>query len=123
MGREAPVKLESYKMAYEEGDIDEPKSVKITAKLLVCGDEKTVSARGNGPINALVNAFDKNGMKNFKVVDYRSHAIGKGSATNSAAYVCLESANDKRLVWGVGVDANIESAGLKGLVSALNRLQ
>ena len=123
VGREAPVKLESYKMAYEEGDIDEPKSVKITAKLLICGDEKTVSARGNGPINALVNAFDKNGMKNFKVVDYRSHAIGKGSATNSAAYVCLESANDKRLVWGVGVDANIESAGLKGLVSALNRLQ
>ena len=122
VGREAPVKLESYKMAYEEGDTDEPKSVKITAKLLVCGEEKSVSACGNGPINALVNAFDRNGMKNFKVADYRSHAIGKGSATNSAAYVCLESAEDKRLVWGVGVDANIESAGLKGLISAYNRL-
>ena len=28
VGREAPVKLESYKMAYEEGDADEPKAVK-----------------------------------------------------------------------------------------------
>ena len=61
-------------------------------------------------------------MKNFKVVDYRSHAIGKGSATNSAAYVCVERAEDKKMVWGVGLDANIESAGLKGLICAINRL-
>lgn len=123
VGREAPIKLESYKMTYEDGDIDEPKSVKINAKLLVCGETKNIMATGNGPINALVNAFDKNGMKHFKVVDYRSHAIGKGSATNSAAYVCLESLEDKKKVWGAGVDANIESAGLKGLVSAFNRLR
>lgn len=122
VGREAPLKLESYKMEYMDGDIDEPKSVKITAKLLVCGEQKTVWATGNGPINALVNALDRNGMKNFKVVDYRSHAIGKGSATNSAAYVCVERAEDKKMVWGVGLDANIESAGLKGLICAINRL-
>lgn len=122
VGRAAPLKLESYKMEYMDGDIDEPKSVKITAKLLVCGEQKTIWATGNGPINALVNALDRNGMKNFKVVDYRSHAIGKGSATNSAAYVCVERAEDKKMVWGVGLDANIESAGLKGLICAINRL-
>ncbi len=119
VGREAPVKLESYKIAYS--DDDERKNVKISARLRVNGEENLVSASGNGPINALVNAFEQNGMKNFKVVDYRSHAIGKGSATNSAAYVCLERESDKSLVWGVGVDANIEFAGLKAFISAYNR--
>lgn len=119
VGREAPVKLESYKIAYS--DDDERKNVKISARLRVNGEENLVSASGNGPINALVNAFEQNGMKNFKVVDYRSHAIGKGSATNSAAYVCLEKESDKSLVWGVGVDANIEFAGLKAFISAYNR--
>lgn len=119
VGREAPVKLESYKIEYS--DDDERKNVKISARLRVNGEENLVSASGNGPINALVNAFEQNGMKNFKVVDYRSHAIGKGSATNSAAYVCLEKESDKSLVWGVGVDANIEFAGLKAFISAYNR--
>ena len=119
VGREAPVKLESYKITYS--DDDERKNVKISARLRVNGEENLVSASGNGPINALVNAFEQNGMKNFKVVDYRSHAIGKGSATNSAAYVCLERESDKSLVWGVGVDANIEFAGLKAFISAYNR--
>lgn len=119
VGREAPVKLESYKIEYS--DDDERKNVKISARLRVNGEENLVSASGNGPINALVNAFEQNGMKNFKVVDYRSHAIGKGSATNSAAYVCLERESDKSLVWGVGVDANIEFAGLKAFISAYNR--
>lgn len=67
-------------------------------------------------------AFASNGMKDFKLVDYRSHAIGKGSATKSAAYICLESQTDGRKVWGVGVDSNIESAGLKSLVCAYDRM-
>ena len=81
-----------------------------------------MSEKGNGPINALVNALAAAGLKNFKLLDYRSHAIGKGSATNSAAYICLERASDKANIWGVGVDSNIESAGLKGLICAYNRL-
>ena len=122
VGRQAPVKLESYKISSNDSDGDTPKDVCINARLLVCGDEKCVSARGNGPINALVNAFAANSMKNFKLIDYRSHAIGKGSATNSAAYICLEALDSGKKAWGVGVDSNIESAGLKGLVSAYNRL-
>ncbi len=122
VGREAPIRLDSYKISSEDSG-DTSKEVRITARLQVCGDEKIVSALGNGPINALVNAFAANDMKDFKLIDYRSHAIGKGSATNSAAYICLESLESGKLAWGVGVDSNIESAGLKGLVCAYNRLR
>ena len=76
---------------------------------------------GNGPINALVNAMDAKGWKNFKLLDYRSHAIGGGSATKSAAYILIQRTNDEKLFWGCGIHTNIEKAGLRALVSAFNR--
>ncbi len=124
VGRQNPVKLESYKIDTDDGKPDDdPNRVFITAKLRINGEEKIFSATGNGPINSLVMAFSANGMKDFKLIDYRSHAIGKGSATKSAAYICLESLGDGKRTWGVGIDSNIESAGLKGLVCAYNRMR
>ncbi len=121
--RDFPVKLDSYKIDYSENNDDE-KRVKISAKLSIRGDETQALAWGNGPINALVKALEAQGLKNFKLIDYRSHAIGKGSATNSAAYVCLQSLDNPNIsAWGAGIDSNIESAGLKGLICAYNRLQ
>jgi len=120
--KQSPMKLLSYKISPVSPDDEDNKEVRINAKILLDSKESEISAIGNGPINALVNAFDSAKLKNFKLVDYRSHAIGKGSATNSAAYICLERASDKKLFWGVGVDSNIESAGLKGLISAFNRI-
>jgi 2-isopropylmalate synthase len=63
----------------------------------------------------------KEGWKNFRVLDYRSHAIGIGSATDSAAYIQVERENDQAKFWGCGIDTNIEQAGLLALVSAFNR--
>jgi len=119
---ESPIKLESYKIASDENKPEgDPNKILITAKLRVNGEERMFSASGNGPINALVMAFASKGIKDFKLVDFRSHAIGKGSATKSAAYICLESLEDGKKVWGIGIDSNIESAGLKGLICAYNR--
>ncbi len=116
----APLKLESYKISY--ADAEDDKAVSIRAKVSLNGEEKLLEASGNGPINAFVNALEKLGVKNFRLKDYRSHAIGTGSATDSAAYICLKTFDETLNVWGVGMDSNIESAGLKALVSAYNRL-
>jgi 2-isopropylmalate synthase len=78
-------------------------------------------AEGNGPISALVHALDPHGWAGFTVKDYRSHALASGSESSAAAYVCVQDATG-RSAWGCGVDANIELAGLKALVSAANRL-
>jgi 2-isopropylmalate synthase len=85
------------------------------------GEAREIRGSGNGPINAFVQAMNAQGWKNFKVLDYRSHAIGVGSATDSAAYVLIEREGDRTLYWGCGIDTNIEQAGLLALVSAFNR--
>jgi len=84
--------------------------------------EKKIEGTGNGPINAFVNALEKQGVKDFKVVDYRSHAVRGGSDANAAAYVQVQH-DDGRLLWGAGVDPSIEMAGLKALVCAWNLLR
>lgn len=115
--RSERLRIDSYKVSYGENSED----VEIAANIVYDGAKRSVSSRGNGPINAFVNALEAAGLKNFKLSDYRSHAIGSGSASDSAAYICLSNPGTSRAVWGVGIDSNIEFAGLKALVSAYNR--
>lgn len=115
--RSERLRIDSYKVSYGENSED----VEIAANIVYDGVKRSVSSRGNGPINAFVNALEAAGLKNFKLSDYRSHAIGSGSASDSAAYICLSNPGTSRAVWGVGIDSNIEFAGLRALVSAYNR--
>ncbi len=84
------------------------------------GETVRGEGRGNGPINAFVHFLEEAGHKDFKVTDYRSHALRGGSDADSAAYVQIQSLVDSSLVWGCGIDPSIEMAGLKALVSAWN---
>jgi 2-isopropylmalate synthase len=96
--------------------------VQCKAGIMLDGEEKNVEGLGNGPINAFVHALESIGLKDFKLTDYRSHAVRGGSDANAAAYVQLQS-DDGRILWGAGVDPSIEMAGLKALVSAWNLLR
>ena len=88
--------------------------------LEVNGDTVRGSGKGNGPINAFVHFLEEAGHKDFKVTDYRSHALRGGSDADSAAYVQIQNLADGQLLWGCGVHTSIEMAGLKALVSAWN---
>jgi len=98
-----------------------PNNIEVRAKVRHKGVEREIIGRGNGPINALVNAIEKAGWKQFRVRDYSQHALSSGSAANAASYVCVERISDKKTFWGAAVDANIEMSGLKALISAINR--
>ncbi len=102
--------------------IAERGQVKCSATIVIHGEERRVEGLGNGPINAFVHAIGGAGLKDFKVTDYRSHAVRDGSDASAAAYVQLQ-ADDGRIVWGAGVDPSIEMAGLRALVSAWNLLR
>jgi len=93
----------------------------LVARVEWDGLPREIRGAGNGPINAFVQAMNSQGWKNFRVLDYRSHAIGVGSATDSAAYVLIERESDRVKFWGCGIDTNIEQAGLLALISAFNR--
>ena len=79
-----------------------------------------IQGTGNGPISAFVDALDQQGWKNFTLRDYRQHSIGSGSKTEAAAYVQIDNLAGEHF-FGCGIDANIEKAGLKALISAFNR--
>ncbi|MFT6862894.1 MAG: 2-isopropylmalate synthase [Akkermansiaceae bacterium] len=92
------------------------------AVIEVEGTERTVDGIGNGPINAFVQGLEKEGLKDFTVTDYRSHAVRGGSNSDAAAYVQLRK-DDGTILWGVGCDPSIEMAGVKALVCAWNLLR
>ncbi len=64
-------------------------------------------------INALPQDFD------VRVLDYHEHALSSGGDAIAAAYV--ECAVRDELYWGVGLDANIVTASLRAVISAVNR--
>ena len=98
-----------------------PNSVEARARVRYKGEVRDIVGVGNGPINALVNAIECSGWKQFRVIDYVQHALTSGSAAEAASYVRVERTGDKKAFWGAGVDANIEMSGLKALISAINR--
>ncbi|MGP8060290.1 MAG: 2-isopropylmalate synthase [Acidimicrobiales bacterium] len=92
----------------------------VTAQLLVDGRHRTVTAEGNGPIDALVAALRAELGVAFEVKDYSEHALTAGSGASAVAYVEAEGA-DGTTWWGVGMDASILDASLSAVVSAANR--
>jgi 2-isopropylmalate synthase len=116
---EAPLCVQDYELIHHT---EERGMVKCTATIVLNDDSHQIHGRGNGPINAFVHAMESSGLKNFKVTDYRSHAVRGGSDANAAAYVQLQH-EDGRLLWGCGIDPSIEMAGLKALVTAWNLLR
>jgi 2-isopropylmalate synthase len=97
-------------------------NVRCTATISIDGKTQQIEGDGNGPINSFVHALETAGLKDFKVTDYRSHAVRGGSDASAAAYVQLQH-EDGRILWGAGVDPSIEMAGLKALVTAWNLLR
>ena len=110
------LKLNSYDTSKEPGQ----EEITCIAKIQINGEEKELTGKGNGPINAFVHALEQEGLKDFKLTDYRQHSIGEGSATESAAYVQLQT-KVGRVAYGCGIDSSIEKSGLLALVSAYNR--
>ena len=90
----------------------------ITATVVLDGVEREVRGVGNGPINAFVAALSTQGH-DVRVLDYAEHALSSGDDAVAAAYV--ECAIDGEVRWGVGIDANIVTASLRGITSAINR--
>jgi 2-isopropylmalate synthase len=94
---------------------------RITAQLLVDGEHRTISGKGNGPIAAFVHAIQTGLNLDVEVVDYAEHAVSAGTDATAVAYV--EARTSEGIRWGVGMDESITSASLDAVVSAVNRLR
>jgi 2-isopropylmalate synthase len=113
LDRETPLKLNSVHTSSAAGEKDA-----LTVRVYVDGEPQTLEGTGNGPIAAFVNALNSIGY-DVRVLDYSEHALSSGGDAIAAAYV--ECAVGDQVLWGVGLDANIVTASLKAVISAVNR--
>jgi len=92
--------------------------VALEVDLRVGTSVEPTTATGNGPIAAFLKVMADQGIE-VQLYDYVEHALSASGDALAAAYVEL-NVNGVRL-WGVGIDADISTASLKAVVSAVNR--
>jgi len=93
-------------------------TVSLEVRLRTGEDTQEASAEGNGPIAAFLNILSSHQVQ-VRLFDYVEHALSASGDALAAAYVELEV--NGRTLWGVGIDADISTASLKAIVSAVNR--
>jgi len=91
----------------------------FAGKIGVNGKAQTVSGRGNGLISSVVATLAETFGVALEIRDYSEHALGKGADSRAAAYVECTTA-DGRTVWGVGIDEDVATAGVRAVLSAAN---
>ena len=107
-----PYELGSY--THSSGDTDQ-----IVAELTIDGELREITGSGNGPIAALVDAFEREFGIAIRIRNYHEHAMAAAADATAAAYI--EAEIDDDLVWGVGVHPSIVTASLRAVVNAVNR--
>jgi 2-isopropylmalate synthase len=118
--RETPLQLDSVHTSSAAGERDA-----LTVGVHVDGELHSLEGSGNGPIAAFVDAI--NGLRqgfDVRVLDYAEHALSSGGDAVAAAYVecsLTGPTGETVVLWGVGIDANIVTASLKAVISAVNR--
>ena len=94
---------------------------RFAGRISVDGEPRSVSGRGNGLLSSVLSALKGDLGVDLDIVDYQEHAIGSGGDTQAAAYVeCREPGG--RTVFGVGIDADVATAGVRAVLSAANGL-
>jgi len=113
LANEGEIRLNSHHTSAAAGESDQ-----LSVNVIIDGVTKTLEGSGNGPIAAFTDALSSIGV-DVRVLDYHEHAMGAGGDAKAAAF--LECAVGDTVRWGVGIDANIVTASLKAVVSAINR--
>ncbi len=92
----------------------------LTADVIFNGAPLTIHGRGNGPIDAFVDALKTQFNVEFRVVDYHQHATGVGADAQSACYFEVQAGKGATR-YGAALNSNIVSASLFAVCSAFNR--
>ena len=97
---------------------------RVVATVRYESKEISVTATGNGPISAFVDAMRTEFGLSFRLADFGQNTRSATSKAEAAAYVELVvgEGNDAKSIYGVGIDTSITMAPIRAVVSALNKL-
>ena len=93
----------------------------FAGKIAIDGREQSVSGRGNGLLSSVIATLNESFGIGLEIADYSEHAMGQGTDVRAAAYVECRTA-EGRTVWGVGIDEDVATAGVRAVLSAANGL-
>ncbi len=85
------------------------------------GERVTYFARGNGRLDAVSNALQRNLGVIYSNLTYNEHALEIGQSARAIAYISI-TAYDGSVFWGAGMDTDIIIASIQALFSAINRM-
>ena len=93
-----------------------------TVDVNINGKKETFLARGNGRLDAVSNAIQKDLGVTYKDLTYSEHALEIGQSSRAMAYIGI-TGTDGKITWGAGMDTDIITASLQALFSAVNRMK
>lgn len=111
---DAPAELVDY--TFEGKD-----TAKTTIQVNMNGQSTEWHGSGNGRLDAVNNAIQKELGISYKDLTYKEHAQSIGSQANAVSYVSITSDNGA-VYWGCGIDPDIMNSSVKALFSAVNNL-
>jgi len=115
LDRTSPVAIKQFKTTETDS------AVQCEATVVINGQTQSLSAEGNGPIDAFVRALASADLPKFEVQSYSEHSLGKGAEAKAVSYIQIKTGRGYML-YGAGTDTNIELASIKAIVCALNRV-
>lgn len=94
----------------------------ILAETTLChaGENRTISASGNGRLDAVSNAIQQYFGISYELSFYEEHSLTKGSSSKACAYVGIICKGQR--YWGVGIDEDIIHASMEALAVAVNKI-
>lgn len=114
----------------ESGDEAPDERRRFDGTISVDGVLRVIRGDGNGPLSALLSALRSHLDIDLAIREYSEHAVDGTAAsyTQAASYVELvpsgpdvkESRQSSESWWGVGIDSDIASSGLRAVLSAVN---
>ncbi len=103
----------------QAGSLGTGRARPFIGRISLDGKEQTITGEGNGLLSGALAALKTHCNVELDIADYQEHAIGHGSDVQAATYVQCKTKAGKT-VFGVGIDADVSTASVKALFSAVN---
>lgn len=112
-----PIVLERY---YPRPDEKDPNHIFAEAHLRINGVSMVLKGQGNGPISAFAQALRPGLNFEFAIDEFEELSLNKGADARALAYVSVKGGG--AVGHGVGLATNIDQAGVRATVVAINAL-
>ncbi|HPG64504.1 MAG TPA: 2-isopropylmalate synthase [Saccharofermentans sp.] len=106
---------------YTETDIGD-KNSEVKATIRKNDQVFKIHGKGNGLLDAFVNAFSELTGISFSINMYNEHSMNSGTDSAAITYVELRNNEDGNIYLGAGVSSSVTKSSIRAIVSGINRM-